>query len=149
MPRLRIEQYRIVDYFYLNPFDIHTFRTAGSTHRKLSTHYDNLRPYRRLSEPAAVAIQMWQFQQAGLAALARREFISASALATDVVSRIPDSKTPDDIRELVEADVSTKAEVLDFLQEMITRYPIGGQGGLKDRSGLLDFRYDMKSAHAA
>lgn len=147
-PKLRVDTYRIIDYFFLNPFDLHTFRTSGHSHRKLSETFSNLRPYRRTSEPAGVALQMWQFQQACLSALARREFISPSALSNDVVLLVEED-IPVLMRSLVEAEIKAKSDVLDFLESMIARYPLGGQGGLKDRSGLLDFRYDVKNAAAA
>lgn len=148
-PRMRLETYRIVDYFYLNPFDLHTIRTSGNKHRQIAKQFDHLRPYRRLSEPAGLAIQMWQFQQGALAALGRRGFVSPSGLASDVVAWAGPDAMDSSMLVLAEADRTAKADVLEFLQSFVSRHQVGGPGGIKDRSGILDYRYDVKNAAAA
>lgn len=140
-----VQTYRIVDYFYLNPFDLHTFRMTGVAHKKISAKFDHLRPYHRSTEPAAAALHMWQFEQSALTMLARRDFISAAALAADTVSFTPHQAIPDTLKEAMRDDLEAKSEVLDFLVGVVGRFPLSGKGGLKDRSGLLDFRYDVKS----
>lgn len=141
---LPISAYRIVDYFFLNPYDLGSFRMPGSTQRKIAAKFEYLRPYKRNTEPAAAALHMWQFQQAALTVLARRNFIVPAALSDERV-QFTDESLSGDLRAKVESDALLKKDVMDFLIDAMTRFPLGGSGGLKDRSGLLDFRYDVKS----
>lgn len=143
-PRLMIDQYRIVDYYFLNPFDISSLRMPGNSHRKIAESYSDLRPYKRATEPATVAIYMWQFQQAALVTLARQSFINSAALANDAVWFEDKLPTSEELNKEVLIAVDSKRDVLDFLATAIEKFPINGPGGLKDRSGLLDFRYDVK-----
>ncbi len=142
--RLPVPLYRIIDYYFLNPFDLHSIRMPGGKHKKLSKEFEHLRPYKRAVEPASLAIHMWQFQQAALHILARRSFVSTAALSNEVVN-FSDEAVPSEFQRELAVELKTKGDVLDFLGEFVSRYPLSGPDGLKDRSGLLDYRYDVKS----
>src|SRR5687768_8775660 len=114
---LTIPVFRIVDYYFLHPYDLRSFRLAGATQRKIAANYENLRPYKRVAEPASVAIYMWQFQQTALTALARRRMIDPGAFG-DVVRFSPSIEVSTELHERIAAEVEAKAEVVQFLNSV-------------------------------
>ena len=142
--RISIDGYRFVDYFFQNPFDLKTLRMPGTAHRKIAAKFVDRMPYKRVEEPASIAIHMWQFQQSALQALAKRGYIDPAPLAHDAVSFIEGAPNLSPMLEReVAGALERDGEVLKYLSQLVEMYPVNGRGGLKERSGLLDFRYDV------
>lgn len=140
---LLVDHARILDFYLLFPFRIAQIRLTPQ-HRRFrsaSQAYEDRRPYGNQPEDVLIFDRMKPMQLAALDTLATKGIIDPKSLQRGVAIR---AETP------IPADLSTRASSANaadsLLMEMIlvlaTQYSLLGRDGLKDRTGLLEYRYD-------
>ena len=140
-----VESYRIADFFLCHPFELARIRMPPGTksHLLLAEAYAPRRPYRYSSSPEHVTLQMWPFQQVALQALAVRGVLSPTALAAGRVHYVHEASMPSAER-LVDKSNEEDKPLLAFLDGLVGKFEVTGPKGLKARTGLLDYRYDVR-----
>ena len=139
---LEYEKCRILDFFLLFPFRLHDFRFKPEDRalRQLAKEYSSTRGYAVQPPPRQLFTTMSQFYSAATQTLAANGYVDIAALSLGLVTYtgqpIPESL---DIR--TRADNAAEADLLTGLRRLST-YDLLGRNGLKDRSGLLEYRND-------
>jgi hypothetical protein len=151
--RLRsiIEQYgplqrdhvRILDFYLLFPFRIDGIRLTPShrKYRSLAVEYESKKPYGDQPEDRLVFSRMEPIQMCALGTLAAHGFFlldrwelgevatSAFSIPAPLMPRVAESNAGD-------------SDLMTFLAVLASQYELLGVNGLKDRTKLLEYRYD-------
>lgn len=139
-----IETFRILDFYYLFPFFLRSF---SKPRPEVEQAYHKLEiskiqaPYQRLPN------KKFLFRQAeGVQIQALRHLVGVGLLEAD---RFRESKIvfcPRPLSQNLEAalydEVKRQRKLLEFLTQYLSQVPLYGARGLKDRSGLMEYRYD-------
>jgi hypothetical protein len=139
---LEVDKARILDFFLVFPGAVKSVRLPDELKslrpkvRPMST------PFRDPVSNMATFIDMRHIQEAALKSIAASGLIELSAFASGRVART-DAPIPEALnakmQAFLEGNDGLTAEILQGLSQL----PLLGVNGLKDRSKLMDFRYDF------
>lgn len=141
--RLPFDTLRILDFYLLFPFRLQAIRLFSNDTgwRKISKSYEGQAPYGTMPEDNSLFARMEPFQRAAAASLVHSGYLSADAWDLNEVQFTAEKLSATVMARCAELN-TRMADIVDILCQIKGRYPLGGRGGLKDRSGLLEYRYD-------
>ncbi|MGR6331372.1 ABC-three component system middle component 5 [Sphingomonas sp. XXL09] len=134
------DAYRILDYFMLFPFDLPIIRHKGAQKKRIASQFEGLRPYKWHASPSSTFLQLAEYQSIALEMLRKRELIDLKCLKLTDKAKL-DSRLSAERNRFV----SSMRPVIDYLLSLLGEFGLYGEGGLKDRSTLMTFKYDVKS----
>lgn len=136
-----LDELRLLDFYLVFPFLIEHIRLMPKhrSYRNLARNY--ARPYSEQPEDRVVFQRMRPIQFAALETLAVNELLEVQALEVGRAQATAKEPSPQLLRRIATANKRDGA-LLEFLGVLAKEYPFEGPGGLKDRTGLLEFRYD-------
>jgi len=140
---LHFDVLRILDFYLLFPFRIQgmSLHSEDIGWRGISRSYANLTPYGEIPDDLSIFSKMEPFQRAAVTSLCNVGALSEEAWSKDEVLFEEIELNENLILRCKELNHSM-ADILDILSAIIEHYPLLGRNGLKDRTGLLEFRYD-------
>ena len=136
-----IEKVRILDFFVAFPTALLEMRMPQGLMRLRSRMKAADNPYRNPVSPKRTFNDMQQVQIAALATLGASGFLDAEKLKQGLVVRTS-KDVPSDLRALAEGFLKKETEIASLIISSLREIPTLGVNGLKDRSGLLEYRYD-------
>lgn len=139
---LFVDHVRILDFYLLFPFKISAIRLKQQ-HRKfrgLADDYEDAQPYGSQPESAQIFARMKPIQIAALESLAEKQIIDAAEFKSGNVIRTKIS-VPPALAARVSSAHASEPKLMEAISALGSEYPLLGQNGLKDRTGLLE--YDM------
>jgi hypothetical protein len=140
---LFVDHARILDFYLLFPFRISGIRLMNQ-HRKfrrLAEIYEDARPYGDQPDDAQVFARMKPLQIAALETLAEKKIIEAREWENGRVVRTKEPLPSVLAARVSEANAKEPA-LMEAIFALSSDYQLLGQNGLKDRTGLLEYRYD-------
>lgn len=145
MRPIQFDTLRIMDFYLLFPFRLQNMKFAEGDRswRRVSKSYLDRAPYGELPDDHSIFIRMEPFQRAAAASLVERGYLSPSAWDRNEISFTP-ARLPADLKERCEALNGGMADLIEILCALKEKYSLNGPGGLKDRTGLLEYRYDPR-----
>jgi hypothetical protein len=141
--RLPRDQFRILDFYILFPADLQSVRLRPE-HQRLKRRAAATKrapSYGPRPEAAVLFERMRPFQEAALDTLALHGILSNNALEEGWVEQ-GDERILPELGERVKAANAAEEELIAALRTIATGYLLEGANGLKDRTGLLEHRYD-------
>jgi hypothetical protein len=141
--RVPFDTIRILDFYLLFPFRLQSmkFFDEDKGWRKVSKSYGEQAPYGTMPNDTTVFSRMETFQRAAASSLVISGYLAPDAWDHNEV-QFTKEVIPDVLR-LRCSELNTRMrDVMEILCQLGTRYPLGGRDGLKDRTGLLEYRYD-------
>ncbi|WP_395449924.1 ABC-three component system middle component 5 [Aminobacter sp. UC22_36] len=140
---LPFDTLRILDFYLLFPFRLQAMKLFSSDTgwRKISKSYENQAPYGAMPDDSTIFARMEPFQRAAAASLVRSGQLDSDAWDLNEVRFTTDARAATVALRCSELNTQMK-DVVDILCQIKARYPLGGRDGLKDRTGLLEYRYD-------
>lgn len=141
--KLPFDTLRILDFYLLFPFRLQAMKLYASDTgwRKISKTYEDRAPYGTMPEDITIFARMESFQRAAAASLVHSGYLAPEAWDENEVQFTPEA-LPSAVAKRCSAVNAQMAEIVDILCQIKSRYPLGGRDGLKDRTGLLEYRYD-------
>ena len=136
-----LDALRILDFFLIFPEDITSVRLPRNAIGWRANVRSLSNPYWFEGDRLLVFAQMKAIQDTALSLLSARGLIDPDALRDGKVRLIPD-KVPPTLNGLVHAKNAEVATLIGFLVRDLAELPVRGRDGLKDRSKLMEFRYD-------
>lgn len=109
--------------------------------RKVSKSYGDQAPYGSMPDDTIVFSRMEPFQRAAASSLATSGYLMPDAWDQNEV-QFTTVDIPDVLRLRCSELNARMTDIMEILCQLRTRYPLGGRDGLKDRTGLLEYRYD-------
>ncbi|QCL95752.1 ABC-three component system middle component 5 [Agrobacterium tumefaciens] len=134
---------RILDFYLLFPFRLQRMRffDQDTGWRKVSKSYVEQAPYGAMPEDPVIFTRMEPFQRAAASSLVLSGYLTPEAWDRNEV-QFTGEAIPDALK-LRCFELNTRMnDIVEILCQIRARYPLGGRDGLKDRSGLLEYRYD-------
>jgi len=140
---VHFDMFRILDFYLLFPFNIQKMAllSEDKAWRGISKKYDNKRPYGELPDDASIFSKMEPFQRAAATSLATAGILSRDAWSENEI-KFNKTEIPAGLKARCHDLNTSMQDVIEILCAMKDRYPLLGRNGIKDRSGLLEFRYD-------
>jgi hypothetical protein len=140
---LHRDHVRILDFYLLFPFRIAGIRLAQPhcKYRKLAQEYERKKPYGDQPEDKNVFGRMELMQLAALDTLANRNYIAPDRWALGEVAATS-TATPSPLIFRIEEINAEEADLIAFLEVLASEYEFLGDRGLKNRTHLLESRYD-------
>jgi hypothetical protein len=135
--------FRILDFYLLFPESLKDVRFRQK-HRGLKTRAMAIKrapAYGPRPEDAVLFERMRPFQEAALDTLALHGFFVPEALADGWVEPGREALPPE-LDKRIRRINDDEAALIEALRVIAADYPLEGAGGLKDRTGLLEHRYD-------
>jgi hypothetical protein len=141
--KLPFDTLRILDFYLLFPFRLQAMKlfVGDSSWRKISRTYEDRAPYGTMPEDSTIFARMEPFQRAAAASLVKSGYLSPDEWETNEV-QFKSEMLPPIVVERCSAVNAQMTDIIDILCQIKSRYPLGGRDGLKDRTGLLEYRYD-------
>lgn len=141
---LPIEHVRILDFYLVFPFRAEQirFRSEHRGLRKIAKEAAASKPYGEFP-PDRLVLQRMEFaHQAALQTLAGKQMIEMESLERGEVRCTP-LGGDHSLISVITAVGRIDSDVIKLVRTLALEYPLMGKGGLKDRTGLLDFKYDV------
>ena len=141
--RLPSDLFRILDFYLLFPGSFQQIRLRPA-HRKLKTRASQTRrapPYGPRPEDPVLFERMRPYQVSALETLALQGLFSPTALEDGWVEII-EGDIPAALAARARQANTDEAGLMEALAILASDYPLTGSDGLKDRTGLLEHRYD-------
>lgn len=140
---LLVDHARILDFYLLFPFRIAHIRLTPQ-HRRFrsaSRTFEERRPYGNQPEDVLIFDRMKPMQLAALDTLATKGIIDPKCLQRGIVIRT-ETPLPSDLSARVNGANVADSVLMEMIVALATQYSLLGRDGLKDRTGLLEYRYD-------
>jgi hypothetical protein len=140
---LHRDQVRILDYYLLFPNRLAAIRMLPQ-HRgskRLALRYEATKPYGEQPDDRTLFERMEPMQAAALQTLAEHNIVDPAELEIGLI-KVADAPLAPELDQRIAAANKKDAELIAFLGVLASEYPLAGPNGLKDRTALLEFRYD-------
>src|ERR1700733_15055520 len=140
---LHRDHFRILDFYLLFPFRIDAIKLkqAHRKFRRLARYFASSKPYGELPDDRLLLGRMDPLQSAAFETMAAKQLIDPKELEVGNITAT-DRAIPTELSERVETDNAAQKGLIDFLDVLATEYQLLGSDGLKDRTNLLEHRYD-------
>jgi len=141
VPELEIERWRILDFYLVFPALIRdfTFPDEYKHLRKLVPKEDG--KYRKVTDPKRIFFRMEPIQTAAVSFLVSHKVISNAALVDSRKVRWVEEACPEPLRSMT--DDLNDDPILEILVGAFMTIDLYGKSGLKARSDLFQYRYDV------
>ncbi|HEX8047492.1 ABC-three component system middle component 5 [Rhizobium sp.] len=141
--RVPFDTIRILDFYLLFPFRLQSMKlfSQDTSWRKVSKSYEEQAPYGAMPDDNIVFSRMEPFQRAAASSLVISGYLAPKAWDQNEVQFTKEA-IPDALRLRCSELNARMSDVVEILCQIKARYPLGGRDGLKDRTGLLEYRYD-------
>jgi hypothetical protein len=135
------EKLFILDFYLAFPHLIAEVRLPPAETRRKRNFAKYANEYVFTGTPKLVFLQMRLLQETALRLLFSKGLIDED-LYRDGVVRLQASGLPPELARRIAEQNAVDAEPVSYLVEVVGKFSLYGAGGIKDRTGLLEFRYD-------
>lgn len=136
-----VDRIRVLDFFLLFPEQLEALRFPSAIKNQRSLFVVGYNPYRSLENPRRIFFELEPFQISALHCLAAYGLVDAEKFMAGFVMRTQ-KPVPPSLAEAIEKRNGESKVLVDLLSVEFAKLPFFGEGGLKERSNLVEIRYD-------
>lgn len=134
---------RILDFYYLFPSQLKHIKPWPSEIRKLKAQVMKIPDqFEDLTNPTRIFFELESFQKTAILELIAKGVLSKSSFDKGVIELEPDS-LPSAYSALLDADDFLKSDAFEVITKGLPKTTLNGSSGLKSRSGLMEYVYDL------
>jgi len=137
-----IDKIRIIDFYLSSPTALRSFKFPADLRSKRKIFSDKVNDYNDIHNQRSVFYGMQHIHNAVLHMLASIGLIDSDKFRNGSIYLLKDRITVE-LSRLLDNNASIDNDILDFAVNSLAEMPLLGTSGLKDRSGLMDHRYDL------
>lgn len=139
---MNVDQVRILDFYLLYFFRLSVVRLQRSHSgiKRLAKTMDVPR-YQIQPDDRVLFLRMSPIQSAAIQSLSRNGYLSSESFEVGEIKRT-NKALPEDLDSRIRLINQEESEILEALKTLMLEYPLLGEGGLKERTGLMEYRYD-------
>ncbi|HDL7428985.1 TPA: hypothetical protein PXN84_003222 [Yersinia enterocolitica] len=139
---VEVDKARILDFYLTFPSLVATIRMPPtlSYAKKTARLYSNV--YHDPISPRSTFKDMYHIQNSALKCLVATGLIELKDFENGKIYRT-DLEIPDALLLSMSVFLNKKKDVYDFILESLSSFHLTGRDGLKDRTNLMEFRYDF------
>lgn len=141
--KIPVETLQILDFYLLFPSLIKKMKIPRNTFLSSQKAKSIPDPYEYLPNPQMLFVQLKNIQGIVLKQLVSKGFLEKEAFDSGEVALIRKS-IPNELLIAFSESPKRKGLWYRFLVSFLANFQIYGKDGLKDRSGLMEYRYDPK-----
>lgn len=141
IPDLPIDSVRIADFYLAYPSKVAEIRLPNSMVKIRKYARELATPYRNPFGLKSAFDRMHPIFQATISTLAAANHIDTDLMKRGFLQRT-ETPLPADLQKVIREYLTRQSKIRNFIARDLTAIPLLGSGGLKDRSGLLEYRYD-------
>jgi len=137
-------KFRILDFYMVFPFRLEgfTFKQAHTGLKKVGRTYGHAQPYGGVPDDTALFLRMAPMQILAMDTLAAHDMIDREAYAKDAIQP-GEENSPPELAERTAAFIEEHGDLVSTLRTLAGDYAFLGEDGLKRRSGLMEYKYDV------
>ncbi len=135
------ETLQILDFYYVFPHllaDIRLPRNSIATKNMLKKIPE---PYESLQNPRRLMFNLKVLHNEAARALVAKGIIDKDSYLRNII-KLYGERVSEPLNNKIVKNEKRKTQWYQLLVEVLAQYPINGKDGLKDRTQLLEFRYD-------
>lgn len=140
---IEIDRICIVDLLYSFPNVVSDIRLTPELRRKRGT-LPKKKIYSLQKEPKAIFYKMQPIQIAAINFLVAKGFYEVSQYEKRILKR-SSKEIPQRISQLIRGIEGDNREIINFLINDLGVFPLIGKNGLKDRTRIMEYRYDVET----
>jgi hypothetical protein len=137
--RLKWDTYRILDFYYLFPHLLINARLPRALLKRKNSYKKAGSKYNRIPAPRTLILQLRGSHELIVRSLIAKGFLDPADFAQGLLSRTA-RRTPATLENLFPA--AEDFALVELLAVDVAAIPLTGADGLKERTGLLEHRYD-------
>lgn len=134
---------RILDFYYLFPSQL---KKISPWPREIQTYKSQVRripnQFEDITNPTRTFFDLETFQKTATLELIAKGILSKSSFDKGIMKLEPRSLSPEYV-ELLATDEFSKSDAFNVITKALPVAPFAGQKGLKFRSGLMEYIYDL------
>lgn len=135
--------WRLMDFYYLFPGQLKNIKPWPREMQKFKKHVLKIpNQFEDLTNPARLFFELQEFQKAAALELIAKGVLSKSSFDSDFMVLEKTSLSSSYI-EVLEIDAFLKSETFKVIVEGLPSVNFNGVNGLKARSGLMEYIYDI------
>jgi hypothetical protein len=139
---IEIDKARLLDFYLLFPSQVAKMRLAPGSSKVKRAANGAANVYHDPVSALAMFREMRHIQLAALKCVAASGFVSLERLAAGFVTRT-DTPLPDALRVKVAEFLTNRESLAEYILGTLGDMALRGANGLKDRSELMEYRYDV------
>ncbi|MEJ5904563.1 ABC-three component system middle component 5 [Pseudomonas kermanshahensis] len=133
----------MLDFYYLFPSQLKNIKPWPSEIQKLKALVTKIpEQFEDLTNPARTFFELEIFQKTATLELIAKGVISKSSFDKGIMELEPDS-LPSAYTALLDTDVFLKSDAFEVITKGLPKTKFNGSNGLKSRSGLMEYIYDL------
>ena len=142
VPTLEYDKARLLDFYLMFPSAVQriTLPKALGHGKRLAKQFENI--YHDPIEPSFAFRDMRTIQRSALGCLVASGVIERSSYGEGVVARTK-VKLPVELELRISGFMESRPEIGAFILHDLAMLPLRGVNGLKHRTGLLEYKYDI------
>lgn len=138
------DQLRILDYYYLFPSQIKHIKPWPTNIKDFKSKLKSIpNQFEDINNPARVLYDLQAFQKTAALELIAKGIISKAEFENGVL-KINGELLPENYIKLIESDDFLKSDAFKVITKALPKVEFNGDSGLKKRSGLMEYIYDIK-----
>lgn len=143
---INLDLFRIIDFYTLFPHLIKEIKPFPRELRRYKKFINNIpEPYERIGNVKRIMFELEAVQTTALQNLIAKGFIDLEAFKLKKIRRSNISLPTTIIDEVYSSNVA-KSEWFKMLVNSFCDINVKGKAGLKSRTGLMEFRYDLEKS---
>ncbi|WP_066479390.1 MULTISPECIES: ABC-three component system middle component 5 [unclassified Sphingomonas] len=137
-------KFRILDFYMVFPFRLKDFifKQGQTGLKRVGRAYGYTQPYGGVPDDTALFLRMAPMQILAMDTLAAHDMIDREDYARDAI-RLGDERAPPELAERTAAFIEEHGDLVSTLRTLAGEYAFLGEDGLKRRSGLMEYKYDV------
>ena len=141
IPELELAKLRILDYYLCFPAEVAKIELPQSHGKFRSIARNANNKFRGPVSPLRTFRDLEAIQLAATRLLVASKVFDFEKLETGIVTRTS-WLTPPSLKAAANPVATVSPELTEYILTQLSKLPLGGLGGLKQRTGLMEYRYD-------
>lgn len=137
-----IDKIRIIDFYLSSPGALRCFKFPAELRKYKKIFSDKVNDYNNIPNQRSLFFEMQHIQRAVFDMMLSIEIIDSDEFKRGKIYLLRERVT-DDLANILEHGSSIDHDIKDFSINNLSGLKLFGPGGLKDRSGLMEYRYDV------
>lgn len=134
---------RMLDFYYLFPSQLKNIKPWPREMQKFKSHAAKIPDqFEDLANPVRTFFELQPFQKTATLELIAKGLLSKSSFENDFMV-LESSSLPPTYIDLLETDDFLKSDTFKIITEGLPKAAFSGVNGLKSRSGLMEYVYDI------
>lgn len=142
IPSLEVDKARLLDFYLLFPSAMSKIRLPQTLSRARQIAKATANIYRDPINPSATFRELHHIQEAALKCIAASGIIDIDNYEAGIIVRT-ELAIPASLSKQLDIFVANQEESAQFILNELATIPLKGINGLKDRTELMEYRYDV------